>query len=63
MESEGLGFNSSWGLRIFSLSHACNKTENNIFLYVTSPYNIPHIIWQIGNENIQTYQVEVVILT
>ena len=62
MESEGLGFNSSWGLRIFSLSHACNKMENNIFLYVTSPHNIPHIIWQIGNENIQTYQVEVVIL-
>ena len=33
VESEGLRFVSSWGIRIFSLSHACNKT-NNIFLLV-----------------------------
>ena len=33
------------------------------FLYVTSSYNIPRIIQQTGNENTQTYQVEVVILT
>ena len=31
-ESEVLRFDSSWRLRIFSLSHACDKTEN-IFLY------------------------------
>ena len=31
-ESEGLRFDSSWGLRIFSLSHAQDKTKN-IFLY------------------------------
>ena len=30
-ESEGLGFVSSWGLRIFSLSHARDK-KNSIFL-------------------------------
>ena len=30
-ESEGLRFDSSWGLRIFSLSHARDKTKN-IFL-------------------------------
>ena len=40
MESEGLRFlmgiphgDSSWRLRIFSLSHACEKTKN-IFLYL-----------------------------
>ena len=27
-ESEGLRFDSSWGLRIFSLSHAYDKTKN-----------------------------------
>ena len=31
-ESEGLRFDSSWGLRIFSLSHAHDKAKN-IFLY------------------------------
>ena len=30
-ESEGLRVDSSWGFRIFSLSHACDKTKN-IFL-------------------------------
>ena len=63
MEPEGLGFDSSWGLRIFFLSHAHNKMKKKIFLYVTSSYNIPHIIQQTGTENTQTYQVEVVILT
>ena len=34
-ESKGLRFDSSWGLRIFSLSHTCDKTKKNlsIFLY------------------------------
>ena len=32
-ESEGLRFDSSWGLRIFSLSHARDKTKK-IFLYI-----------------------------
>ena len=31
-ESEGLRCDSSWGLRIFSLSHARDKTKN-IFRY------------------------------
>ena len=30
-KSEGLGFDSSWGLRIYSLSHTRDKTKN-IFL-------------------------------
>ena len=30
--SKGLRFDSSWGLRIFSLSHACNKMKKTIFL-------------------------------
>ena len=29
-ESEGLRFDSSWGLRIFSLSHARDKTKNDL---------------------------------
>ena len=28
VESEGLRFNSSWGLQIFSVSHARDKTKN-----------------------------------
>ena len=32
MESEGLRFDSSWGLRLFTLSHACDKMKN-IFFY------------------------------
>ena len=32
-ESEGLRFNSSWGLGIFSLSHACEKTEKHLSLF------------------------------
>ena len=31
-ESEGLRFDSSWGLRIFSLSYASDKTKN-LFLH------------------------------
>ena len=30
-ESEGLRFDSSWGLRIFSLSHARDKTKKTSF--------------------------------
>ena len=30
-ESEGLMFDSSWGLRIFSLSHALEKTKKTSF--------------------------------
>ena len=33
LESDGLRFDSSWGLRVFPLSHACDKMKN-IFLYV-----------------------------
>ena len=50
------------GTQNFFLSHAHNKMKKK-FLYVTSSYNIPRIIQQTGNENTQTYQVEVVILT
>ena len=32
MESERLRFDSSWGLRLFTLSHACDKMKN-IFFY------------------------------
>ena len=45
-ESEGIRFNSTWRLRIFSLSHACDKTKN-IFLYFFSelkPYDLSYSI-------------------
>ena len=34
-ESEGVRFNSLWGLRIFSLSNAHDKTKNIFFLLLT----------------------------
>ena len=33
-KSKGLRFNSSWGFRIFSLSHACGKMKNIFLLYL-----------------------------
>ena len=30
-ESEGLRLDSSWGLRTFSFSHACDKTKKTSF--------------------------------
>ena len=44
-ESEGLRFNSSWGLGIFSLSHACEKTEKHLSLFFlpSSKLTIPLI--------------------
>ena len=32
-ESKGLRFDTSWGLRIFSLSHARDKTKKHLSLY------------------------------
>ena len=61
-ESEGLRFNSSWGLRIFSFSHAHEKTKKNIFLYVTSLSIISMHYPADKYENTQTYPVEVVIM-
>ena len=34
-ESEGLRFDSSWGLRNFFLSHACDKMKTSFFIKVT----------------------------
>ena len=31
-ESEGLRFDSSWGLRIFALSHARDKAKKHLYL-------------------------------
>ena len=46
-ESKGLRFHSSWGLKIFALSHACDKTKiiffqglNTWFLKLLSSFNI-----------------------
>ena len=43
-ESEGLRFDSSWGLRIFSLSHARDKTKN-IFLYFFTELKTYHLYY------------------
>ena len=45
-ESEDLRFNSSWGLRIFSLSHARDKTKN-IFLYFFTELRTYHLSYSI----------------
>ena len=41
-ESEGLRFDSPWGLRIFSLSHARSKTKN-IFHYFLTELKTHHL--------------------
>ena len=43
---KGLRFDSSVGLRIFSMSHACNKT-NNVFLHLSlvSRTDTPHGVY------------------
>ena len=33
--TEDLRFDSSWGLRIFSLSHACDKMKNTFLYFFT----------------------------
>ena len=45
-ESEGLRFDSSWGLRIFSLSHARDKTKN-IFLYFFTELKTYHLSYSV----------------
>ena len=50
MESERLRFDSSWGLRLFTLSHACDKIKKTYFSIIT-------IVWQtvrrITNETLE----------
>ena len=43
-ESEDLRFDFSWGLRIFSLSHVCDKMKN-IFLYFVTELTISVILF------------------
>ena len=70
----GLRFNSSWGLRIFSLSNACDKTKN-IFLYFFAELKTYYLsysfyklnytclligsyLWSIGNRYIDDLTIE-----
>ena len=74
MESEGPSFNSSWELRIFSLSKACDKTKS-IFLYFFTELKTYHVsysfyklndtclligsfLWSIGNRYIDDLTIE-----
>ena len=38
--SEGLRFDASWGLRIFSLSHACDETKNIVLYFFWYIFNL-----------------------
>ena len=42
-KSEGLGLNSSWGLRTFSLSHARDKTKKHLTLFPHRAQNLPSL--------------------
>ena len=50
-ESEGLRFDSSWGLRNFSLSHARDKTKN-ILLYFFTKLRTYHLSLLLSTESI-----------
>ena len=50
-ESEGLRFDSSWGLRNFSLSHARDKTKN-ILLYFFTKLRTYHLSLFLSTESI-----------
>ena len=45
-ESEGLRFDSSWGLRIFSLPHILDK-KKNIFLHFFAELKTYHLFYSI----------------
>ena len=42
-KSEGLGFDFSWGLRTFSLSHARDKTKKHLTLFLHRAQNLPSL--------------------
>ena len=44
-ESEGLRFDSSWGLRIFSLSYARDKTKKRLSLFSYRAQNLPSLLF------------------
>ena len=53
MESKGLRFDSSWGQRIFSLSHVRDKTKN-IFLISFQAQNLPSLLFLSTNITLST---------
>ena len=53
-ESEGLRFNSSWGLGIFSLSHACDKTEKHLSLFFYQAQSLPSLLFLSTNLRLWT---------
>ena len=48
-ESEGLRFDTSWGPRIFSLSHARDKTKKHLSLYKIIATILLSIVLQVGH--------------
>ena len=54
-ESEGLKFDSSWGLRIFSLSHARDKTKKKyLSLFLYRAQNLPSLLFLSTNITLST---------
>ena len=49
VQSEGLRFNSSWELTVFTLSHTCDKMKN-IFLYFFTKCKTYHLSYSIYKE-------------
>ena len=48
-ESEGLRFDSSWGLRVFSLSHSRDKTKNFLYFFTElKSYHLSNFIYKHG---------------
>ena len=44
-KSEGLRFDSSWGLRFFSLSHARDKTKKHLSLFLYRAQDLPSLLF------------------
>ena len=45
VKTEGLRFHSSWGLRIFSLSHARDKTKKHLLLFSYRAQNLQSFLF------------------
>ena len=52
-KSEGLGLDSSWGLRTFSLSHARDKTKKILHHFFTE-LKTSHLYFQVRNMTLST---------
>ena len=47
-------FDSSWEIRIFSLSHARDKTKKNLSLFLYRAQNLPSLLFLSTNNTLST---------